>query len=129
MCGICGYLWNSEGREIDRATFDRMTDSLAHRGPDDRGVYYRRKGEIRPESPGVAYFSLLIEATGVDTGGHNTHAVYSYCRAHAHAQVLALKGASQYGKPIISKPSNIDINWRGLSDKRGVHIHHLPLED
>jgi phage terminase large subunit GpA-like protein len=65
---------------------------------------------------------MVIEATGIDTGGHNTHAVYAYCRAHAYAGVLAFKGASQYGKPIIGKPSLVDVNWRGASVKHGVKL-------
>lgn len=54
MCGICGYFWTSEGDQIDPAVLDRMTDSLAHRGPDDRGVFFRRRGEDGPDSPGAA---------------------------------------------------------------------------
>ena len=88
------------------------------------GSPWTRLTEIRrtPIVHSTSGAQMLIEATGVDTGGHNTHAVYSYCRAHAHAQVLALKGASQYGKPIISKPSNIDINWRGRTIAHGVKL-------
>jgi phage terminase large subunit GpA-like protein len=65
---------------------------------------------------------LLIEATCVDTGGHNTHAVYSYCRHHAHAHVLAIKGASTYGRPVLGKPSLIDVSWRGKTVPRGVKV-------
>lgn len=68
---------------------------------------------------------ILIEATCVDTGGHNTHAVYSYCRHHAHAHVLAIKGASQYGRPVLGKPSMIDISWRGKSIPRGVKVWQI----
>jgi len=32
MCGIAGLSWE------DRATIERMTDALAHRGPDDFGI-------------------------------------------------------------------------------------------
>lgn len=52
MCGICGYLWTRAGWEIDRIRFDRMTDSLSHRGPDDRGVFYEPPDE--GGTPGVA---------------------------------------------------------------------------
>ncbi|MBF0324551.1 MAG: amidotransferase 1, exosortase A system-associated [Alphaproteobacteria bacterium] len=39
MCGLAG-LFDSRGcREIDGATLRRMTDSLAHRGPDGRGEH------------------------------------------------------------------------------------------
>jgi len=65
---------------------------------------------------------MIVEATCVDSGGHNTHAVYAYCRHHAHSRVLAVKGASQYGRPIIGKPSQVDVNWRGASMKAGVKL-------
>jgi len=65
---------------------------------------------------------MLIEATCVDTGGHNTHAVYAYCRTHAHAHVLAVKGASVYGKPVLGRPSAVDINWRGRTLAGGVKL-------
>jgi phage terminase large subunit GpA-like protein len=65
---------------------------------------------------------MRIEATAIDSGGHNTHAVYTYCRHHAHAQVLAVKGASQYGKAIIGRPSQVDVNWRGASVRHGVKL-------
>lgn len=65
---------------------------------------------------------MLIEATGIDTGGHNTHAVYNYCRSHAHERVLALKGSSQAARPILGKPTTQDVNWRGASLRHGVKL-------
>jgi len=65
---------------------------------------------------------MLIEATCIDTGGHNTNAVYAYCRNHAHAQVLAVKGASTYGRPVIGKPSLIDVSWRGKTVPRSLKL-------
>ena len=65
---------------------------------------------------------MIIEATAIDTGGHNTNAVYSYCRNHAHAQVLAVKGASTYGRPVIGKPSLIDVTWRGKTQARSLKL-------
>jgi asparagine synthase (glutamine-hydrolysing) len=38
MCGIAGFV-NGEGRPADRSTLERMTVSLAHRGPDGHGVH------------------------------------------------------------------------------------------
>lgn len=38
MCGIVGYI--SKERQVDVALFEKMTDILIHRGPDDRGTYY-----------------------------------------------------------------------------------------
>lgn len=42
MCGICGVL-NFDGREVDSALLKKMTDSIAHRGPDGEG-WYQSKG-------------------------------------------------------------------------------------
>lgn len=65
---------------------------------------------------------LLIEATTIDTGGHNTHAVYHYCRQHARSHVLAIKGASQYGKPVLGRPSNIDVTYKGKTMPRSLKL-------
>ncbi len=42
MCGICGAVWTSSAIPVDATTLDRMTDALAHRGPDARGVFLQR---------------------------------------------------------------------------------------
>ena len=65
---------------------------------------------------------MLIEATCIDTGGHNTHAVYAYCRNHERANVLAVKGASSYGKAVLGKPSLIDVSWRGKTQARSLKL-------
>jgi asparagine synthase (glutamine-hydrolysing) len=40
MCGFCG-IYNYRNREpVDRELLPRQTDTLRHRGPDDRGFYY-----------------------------------------------------------------------------------------
>lgn len=87
------------------------------------GSPWTRLTEIRTTSLQHASGArMLIEATAIDTGGHNTHAVYAYCRAHVHAKVLAIKGASQYGRAVIGKPSMVDVNWRGSSLRHGVKL-------
>lgn len=68
---------------------------------------------------------MIIEATCIDTGGHNTHAVYAYCRNHAHALVLAVKGASTYGKTVLGKPSMIDVTWRGTTQLRSLKLWQI----
>lgn len=79
----------------------------------------------RAPIPHASGAQLLIEATAIDSGGANTHAVYNYCRYHAHAKVLAIKGASQYGKPVLGRPSQLDINWRGRTIARGIKLWHV----
>lgn len=44
MCGIVGY-WSAR-RQVDPIIFDRMTDLLAHRGPDARGTWVCSQNKI-----------------------------------------------------------------------------------
>lgn len=68
-------------------------------------------------------FPLQIATTLIDSGGHNTQDVYNYCRVRTNRYVRAIKGASRPGRPIIaSKPSKMDINWRGRQEKGGVEL-------
>lgn len=65
---------------------------------------------------------LPIAASAVDSGGHHTQAVYSYSRRHQAEHVLAVKGASQAGKPVLGKPSDIEVNFKGQRIKRGARV-------
>lgn len=65
---------------------------------------------------------MRIEATAIDTGGHHTHDVYNYCRGRRHAAVFAVKGSSQTGRAVVSRPNKVDINWRGKQIKAGVEL-------
>ena len=61
MCGIAGVLHFDAERRADAATLDVMTDALAHRGPDGRGVHldgplglgHRRLAVIDPSPAGA----------------------------------------------------------------------------
>src|SRR5687768_9485933 len=37
MCGVCGYVTKEPA---DRSLVQRMTDVIAHRGPDDEGFHF-----------------------------------------------------------------------------------------
>ena len=39
MCGIAGVVTLGEGPPVDERLAERMIDIIAHRGPDDAGVY------------------------------------------------------------------------------------------
>jgi asparagine synthase (glutamine-hydrolysing) len=56
MCGICGKL-DFTGSPIDEDLLRRMTGLLAHRGPDDSGVYLRHQGSV---SCGLGHRRLSI---------------------------------------------------------------------
>ena len=45
MCGICGKL-DFTGSPVDENLLRRMTDVLAHRGPDDSDIYARHQGNV-----------------------------------------------------------------------------------
>lgn len=46
---------------------------------------------------------LMIDAMGIDTGGHHTSQVYSYCGARWARRVYALKGVSGFGKATVGR--------------------------
>ena len=56
MCGITGGVWSDPAKAIDRAQLTRMTDALAHRGPDGRGEFLQEyhTREAYAHVPGVA---------------------------------------------------------------------------
>jgi len=56
MCGVCGII-NRKGTPINEALLRRMTDSLAHRGPDDSGIYIENGDGI---SAGLGHRRLSI---------------------------------------------------------------------
>ena len=60
MCGICGQFNFATGAPVNLATIRRMTQAIAHRGPDDEGYFIR-------DSIGLGFRRLSI----IDlAGGH-----------------------------------------------------------
>ncbi|MEY5100919.1 MAG: hypothetical protein RJA36_3638 [Pseudomonadota bacterium] len=117
------YVW-AWGRGMERQLVDRhiiygdpaLPESEA--GSPWSALTEYRRAPIHHASGRVVH----LLASMIDTGGHHTQAVYTYCRAHQHAGVHAVKGASQSGRAILGKPSEQDINWRGQKMKRGVRL-------
>ena len=70
MCGITGAVWTDAGEPIERATLKRMTDALAHRGPDDEGAYtshlaaHTYSGALAGVALGFRRLSIIDVATG-----------------------------------------------------------------
>jgi phage terminase large subunit GpA-like protein len=87
------------------------------------GSPWAKLTEIRRTAvPHASGRQMLIEAAGIDTGGQNTQAVYIYCRNHSHSHVLALKGSSLPNKPVMGRPSSVDINWRGKTMPKSLKL-------
>ena len=45
MCGIVG-IWNFSGQELNEIFLNQLTDALAHRGPDGRGIFVDEKANL-----------------------------------------------------------------------------------
>ncbi len=62
MCGICGFAGERGGPDKAQELLLRMTSALAHRGPDDSGIFLKRDASV-----GLGHRRLSI----IDiTGGH-----------------------------------------------------------
>jgi len=61
MCGICGFVFSDAARLAPPGVIDRMTDALAHRGPDDRGTFVE---------PGCALGHRRLSIIDLSPAGH-----------------------------------------------------------
>lgn len=71
---------------------------------------------------------IRVRAVAIDSGGLHTHEVYRFCREHTglvRNGVFAVKGHSQRDRPIIAKPSVVDVNHKGETIKRGAKVYLL----
>src|SRR5687768_4836240 len=71
MCGITGAIWTDPERGIDAPTLSRMTEALAHRGPDDEGSLCQ-DFRLRPPyeaMPGIALGFRRLSIIDL-AGGH-----------------------------------------------------------
>jgi phage terminase large subunit GpA-like protein len=84
---------------------------------------WSRLTELR-ERPIVNSFGvpMRVHTCAIDSGGHHTHEVYHYARLYRHAGVFAVKGSSIAGKPVIGRPSTVDVNHKGRTIKSGVQL-------
>jgi phage terminase large subunit GpA-like protein len=93
------------GSPAEQETWDRADELL-------KGRYRHASGAM-----------LNISAAFVDSGGSNTQDVYNFCAPRKRRNVYAIKGHSRPDRPILSsKPSLVDINWRGQTQKQGAQL-------
>ncbi|MCK9212899.1 MAG: phage terminase large subunit family protein [Rhodoferax sp.] len=77
------------------------------------------KGRYRHASGAM----LNISATFIDSGGSNTQDVYNFTASRKRRNIFAIKGHSRPDRPILSsKPSLVDITWRGQMQKQGAQL-------
>lgn len=53
----------------------------------------------------VSGAQLTIAATAIDSGGHHTDAVYTFCRKRRGRRVFPIIGRGQEGRPLLGRPS------------------------
>lgn len=96
---------------------------IIHGSPAEDATW-ERADELRASMYKHAYGELMsIEVTFVDSGGGHTQDVYNYTYVRRRNRVFALKGESRPAKPIIcTKPTLVDINYRGKVEKRGGQL-------
>ena len=71
----------------------------------------------------VSGVELAICATAVDSGGHHTDEVYQFTRLRRWRNVIAVKGASKSGRPVLAqRPSKVDVTWKGTTHKQGAEL-------
>jgi phage terminase large subunit GpA-like protein len=63
---------------------------------------------------------ISVAGVAIDSG-YKTQQVYSYCRKK-DSRVFAVKGERARNKPVLGKPSEQDLNWRGKQIPRGVKL-------
>jgi asparagine synthase (glutamine-hydrolysing) len=68
MCGIAGAAWNSGAEPLTEETLRRMTSVLAHRGPDDAGVFLSNADSGNGSRPGVALGHRRLSIIDLENG-------------------------------------------------------------
>lgn len=120
---IEAFAW-AWGHGLERQLVDRAVFTGDPNMPENEpgSIWARLTAYRRTPLAHVAGGTVPILAMFVDSGGHSTQAVYAYCRAHQFEHVHAVKGASIARRPILGKPSDIDVNWQGVKVKKGVKL-------
>lgn len=112
------YVW-AWGRGERSAIIER---EIVYGSPSEQTTWDRVDEFLQTQFSHQNGARLVIDATAIDSGGHHTQEVYNFCRARAWRRVFAIKGQSQSGKAILGKPSDIDVNYKGVKIKRGVKL-------
>ena len=80
----------------------------------------------RMQTPFRHASGALIKPTacGIDTQGHFAHSMYMFIRKYDKGghRYYGTKGESTYGRPIKSRSSIIEINYKGKTIKRGTKL-------
>ena len=90
--------------------------------PGESALWQQLDDYLRAPFPHAAGTELTIQAAAIDSGGHFTQQVYDFCRLRKQRHVIAVKGASTKGKPILGKPSGVDVSIHGKTIRNGAEV-------
>lgn len=128
MCGIAGAVWNAGATPLPFSVLERMTTSLAHRGPDDAGYYHSLAAPRGAGRQGISSQPTGLPepvATPVTAQGGSGAAL-----GHRRLSIIDLAGGHQ---PLCNEDGTVWIvfngeiyNYRELQPDliaRGHHFH------
>jgi terminase, large subunit len=64
--------------------------------------------------------SVPVVGVAIDSG-YKTQQVYNYCRKK-DSRIIAVKGERARNKPVLGKPTEQDLNWKGKRIPKGVKL-------
>jgi asparagine synthase (glutamine-hydrolysing) len=119
MCGIAGIVDLKASREIDRAALKRMTDALAHRGPDGEGFYI---------APGVGFGHRRLAVIDIEGGAQPFHTQERNCVLSFNGEIYnhTELGAELRSKGIpVRTRSDTEILAEGWAHDGADFVHKL----
>lgn len=118
--GYAQLVWRAWGHGDESWLVDR---EIIYGDPMGDQLWTQVLAAIEREYPHESGVSMKAYAAAVDSGdGETVHQVYAFARRHMRRKIIATKGQSQYGKPVIGKPTRQDVNIRRQTIKNGVNL-------
>lgn len=102
----------------------RVNWAEIHGDPAQRAVWEQLDNMLlHTEYTHASGAKMKVTAAAIDTGGHHTQQVYTYCRSRRKNFIIAVKGASRAGRPALGKPTKQDINHKGQTIRKGIELY------
>src|ERR1051326_3240890 len=110
---ICGYGVGEESWSIDYHIIEGHKEIIGEKGeqttrkltPNDQELWDRLKTVLTKLYTHENGYAMRVSAVGLDTGGHHTTKTYKLVKKNMGHNWLAMKGAKDAGRPLLSKPS------------------------
>lgn len=118
MCGIAGIFDLKGTRKINRDAVQRMTDALAHRGPDGEGFYF---------APGVGFGHRRLAVIDKKGGAQPFHAQTDQCVLSYNGEIYNHQalGAELNASVQIRTRSDTEVLAEGLALEGPSFLHRL----